>query len=136
MNIEEIVYNTTRMITNVEDKLSIAVVFLFCDKLGAEKLAELLYTDNHEIFIDDLNSEYSSYGVDFTIRFSNPNVKEGFYLTLNEVIKKYDSNGFHKAVFEEDPFALAICEIIDYDFDEAVFDEFAGQVWRQLSLFN
>lgn len=94
MNIEEIVYNTTRMITNVEDKLSIAVVFLFCDKLGAEKLAELLYTDNHEIFIDDLNSEYSSYGVDFTIRFSNPNVKEGFYLTSMKSLKNMTQTVF------------------------------------------
>lgn len=136
MNIEEIIYNTTRILTNVEDKLSIAVVFLFCEKLGAEKLAELLYTDNHERFIEGLNEEYSHYEVDLTIRFSNVNVKEAFYLTLEEVIKKYDSNGFHKAVFEEDPFALAICDIIDYDFDKVVFKEFTGQLMGQLSLFN
>lgn len=136
MNIEKIIYNTTRILTNVEDKLSIAVVFLFCDKLGSEKLAELLYTENHERFIEDLNNEYSKYDVDFTIRFSNVNVKEAFYLTIEEVIKKYDSNGFHKAIFEEDPFALAICDIIDYDFDQVVFEEFAGQLMGQLSLFN
>lgn len=136
MNIEDIVYNTTRILLNLEDKLSIAVIFLFCDKLGAEKLAELLYTDNHERFIENLNREYSNYEVDFTIRFSNVNVKEAFYLTLEEVIKKYDSNGFHKAVFEEDPFALAICDIIDYYFDQVVFEEFAGQIRGQLSLFN
>lgn len=136
MNIEEIIYNTTRILTNVEDKLSIAVVFLFCDGLGAMKLSELLYTNDHERFIENLNREYSNYEVDFTIRFSNVNVKEAFYLTLEEVIKKYDSNGFHKAVFEKDPFALAICDIIDYDFDKVVFKEFTGQLMGQLSLFN
>ena len=45
MKIEQIIYDTTRGLLNVEDKLSIATLFLFCEKIGTKKLAELLYND-------------------------------------------------------------------------------------------
>lgn len=136
MKIEDIIYETTREITNVEDKLKIATVFLFCSELGSEKLSQLLYSQNHEQFIRNLNDEYSCYEVDFTINFSNPNIKSAFYKTLEKVKEKFDKNGFLKAISEGDEFALVICEIIDYDFDKVEFQKLTKQIAIQLELFN
>jgi len=135
MRIEDIIYDTTREVLNVEDKLRIATVFLFCEKLGSEKLSQLLYTKNHASFIDDLNNEYSEYEVDFSINFSNPNIKSAFYKTLEKVKEKWDSDGFLKAISEGDEFALVICEIINYDFDKVEFKNLTRQVATQLSLW-
>lgn len=132
IRIEDIIYDTTREVLNVEDKLRIATVFLFCDKLGPEKLSQLLYTKNHASFIDDLNNEYAEYEVDFSVNFSNPNIKSSFYKTLERVKEKWDSDGFLKAISEGDEFALVICEIINYEFDKI---EFKKQVATQLSFF-
>lgn len=136
MRIEDIIYETTREVLNVDDKLRIATIFLFCEKLGSEKLSKLLYTNNHSSFIDELNDEYANYEVDFTVNFSNSNVKSAFYKTLEKVKEKWDSNGFLKAISEGDEFALAICEIIDYEFDKVEFKNFTKQVATQLSLWN
>lgn len=136
MKIEDIIYDTTREVLNVEDKLRIATVFLFCDRLGSEKLSQLLYCKNHSSFIDDLNNEYVDYEVDFTINFSNPNVKSAFYKTLEKVKEKWDANGFLKAIHEKDPFALAICEIVNYRFDKVEFKKFTKEVATQLLLWD
>ncbi len=136
MRIEDIIYDTTREVLNVEDKLRIATVFLFCDKLGSEKLSQLLYTKNHASFIDDLNNEYAEYEVDFSVNFSNPNIKSAFYKTLEKVKEKWDSNGFLKALSEGDEFALVICEIVNYEFDKVEFKKFTNQVATQLSLWG
>lgn len=135
MRIEDIIYETTREVLNVDDKLRIATIFLFCEKLGNKKLSQLLYSRNHSLFIDELNNEYADYEVDFTVNFSNSNVKSAFYKTLERVKKKWDSNGFLKAISEGDEFALVICEIIDYKFDKVEFKNFTKQVATQLSLF-
>lgn len=116
-NITDIIYQTTREINNVEDKLRIATIFLFCDKLSSSKLAELLYCEDKEKFINDLQKEYQHYDVDFYINFSNINIKRSFDKTIEEVKKKEDANGYLKALFEKDPFALVIQEIVNYDFD-------------------
>ena len=136
MRIEDIIYDTTREVLNVEDKLRIATVFLFCDKLGSEKLSQLLYTKNHASFIDELNNEYAEYEVDFSVNFSNPNIKSAFYKTLEKVKEKWDSNGFLKALSEGDEFALVICEIVNYEFDKVEFKKFTKQVATQLSLWG
>lgn len=136
MRIEDIIYETTREVLNVDDKLRIATVFLFCEKLGSEKLSQLLYSKNHSSFIEELNNEYAEYEVDFTVNFSNSNVKSAFYKTLERVKKKWDSNGFLKAISEGDEFALVICEIIDYKFDKVEFKNFTKQIATQLSLWD
>lgn len=136
MRIEDIIYETTREVLNVDDKLRIATVFLFCEKLGSEKLSQLLYSKNHSLFIEGLNNEYADYEVDFTVNFSNSNVKSAFYKTLDKVKEKWDSNGLLKAISEGDEFALVICEIIDYQFDKVEFDNFKKQVATQLSLWE
>ena len=56
-SITNIIYQTTREINNVEDKLRIATIFLFCDKVGSVKFAELLYCDDKEKFVNDLQNE-------------------------------------------------------------------------------
>jgi hypothetical protein len=133
MRIEDIIYDTTRELFNVEDKLRIATVFIFCEKLGSEKLSQLLYSTNHSTFIEELNNEYADYDVDFTINFSNPNISSAFYKTLEKVKEKWDADGFLKAISEGDEFALAICEIINYQFDKI---ELKKQVTAQLSLWE
>lgn len=134
MQIENIIYDTTRAIFNVEDKLRIATIFLFCEKLNAKKFAELLYTEDHERFIKDLGNEYEKYEVDFTIKFSDKVVKECFYKTLQKVKEKYDDNRYYKALFENDPFAIVIDEIVNYDFDSVEFKKFTKGVAKQLEL--
>lgn len=118
MKIEDIIYETTREIFNVDDKLRISTIFLFCQKLGSEKLSQLLYSENHEQFIDDINREYENYGVDFSIDFKNPNVKSAFYKTLEKVKEKWDANGFLEAIAKGDEFAIAICEVVKYPFEK------------------
>jgi hypothetical protein len=116
MNINDIIYQTTRGIYSVEDKLSIATVILFCHKSGAKELAELLYTEYPELFIDHLNAKYADYGVDFSIRLSDKNIRDAFDKTIASVREKYDSDGYLKALYNNDPFALAIAEIVSSNF--------------------
>lgn len=133
MKIEKIIYETTREVYSVEDKLSIAVIFLFCEKLGNKKLAELIYTDNHKRFLSDLIFEYKNYDVDLFVNFDNQNVKNSFYKTLEKVKKEVDSNGFLKALHEKDEFALVIDDILNYDFNKIEFKKFTNKV-SQLKL--
>ena len=127
-SITNIIYQTTREINNVEDKLRIATIFLFCDKVGSVKFAELLYCDDKEKFVNDLQNEYKHYEVDFFINFSNINVKRAFEKTLEEVIKKEDATGYYKALFEKDPFALVIQEIINYNFSHQEIINFKNKI--------
>lgn len=112
MKIEDIIYETTREVRSVEDKLRIGTVFLFCQQLGNVKLSELLYADNHAKFIDDLNNEYKEFSFDLSINFDDVNIKNAFYNTLEKVKKDWDSDGFLKAIHEKDEFAIAICDIV------------------------
>ncbi len=134
MKIEDIIYDTTREVFNVEDKLRIATVFLFCEKIGLEKLSQLLYAKNHASFIQKLNKEYAAYKVDFTVNFSNPNVKNAFFKTLEKVKEKWDSDGFYKAIADGDKYALAICQIVNYQFDQLSFQKITHQISGQLKL--
>lgn len=127
-NITNIIYQTTREINNVEDKLRIATIFLFCDKIGSVKFAELLYCDDKEKFVNDLQKDYEHYEVDFYINLNNFNVKRAFEKTLEEVIKKEDSTGYYKALFEKDPFALVIQEILNYNFSHQEITNFKNRI--------
>ena len=127
-SITNIIYQTTREINNVEDKLRIATIFLFCDKVGSVKFAELLYCDDKEKFVNDLQNEYKHYDVDFFINFSNINVKRAFEKTLEEVIKKEDATGYLKALYEKDHFALVIQEIINYDLNHKELVNFKNRI--------
>jgi hypothetical protein len=135
MKIEKIIYQTTRNVLNVEDKLKIASIFLFCEKLGSKKLSELLYSKNHQKFIENLNKEYKNYDIDLLINFLNPNVKNAFYLTLEEVIKTYDKDGFLKAISNNDEFSIAILDIINYNFSSLELINIKNQINEQLKLF-
>ena len=134
MKIEKIIYDTTRGVLNIEDKLSIATLFLFCEKIGTKKLAELLYCDCLETFMDDLQDEYKDYDVDFTIRLEKREVQDAFFKTLDKYKEKNDSNGFLKAVHNKDEFAMVICEIVDYEFDKIEFKKFTNNLAEQISL--
>lgn len=136
MEIEKIIYDTTREVLNIEDKLRIATVFIFCDRLGSEKFSQLLYCKNHSQFIEDLNREYLDYDVDFTVNFSNSNVKNAFYKTLQKVKERYDPDGFLKAISEGDEYALVICQIVNYEFDKVELKKIKKKVQTQLSLWS
>ena len=127
-SITNIIYQTTREINNVEDKLRIATIFLFCDKVSSVKFAELLYCDDKEKFVNDLQNEYKHYEVDFFINFSNINVKRAFEKTLEEVLKKEDATGYLKALYEKDHFALVIQEIINYNFSHQEIINFKNRI--------
>ena len=134
MKIEQIIYDTTRGVLNIEDKLSIATLFLFCEKLGTKKLAELLYNDDLEQFINDLQDEYNEYDVDFTIRLDKKEIHDAFFKTLDKYKEKNDSNGFLKAVHNKDEFAIVICDIVNYRFDKIEFKIFTNNLAEQLSI--
>lgn len=136
MKIEQIIYDTTREVTNVEDKMRIATPFLFCYKLGCESLANLLYSKDASDYIAGLNASYRSYGVDFTINFANPNIRNAFELTRKKVIEKWDDNGFYKGIFDGDPFAISICEILEVNYDAMLPRDIARVIGEQLSLFQ
>ena len=133
MKIETIIYDTTRQLTNVSDKLSIASIFLFCEKLDSLKLAELLYTDNQELFIDELSQEFESYDIDLSINFSDKNIRNSFYLTLEGVKNQIDKDGYLKALYNKDEFALVINDICNYDFDKKEMHSFTINLSKQLS---
>ena len=132
MKIETIIYDTTREIYSVEDKLRIATIFLFCNEKDSKLFAELLYTDNHELFVDNLNVEYQEYELDFSIRLNDRNVNNSFYKTLEKVKEKYDPDEYYKALFENDPFALVIYDIVNYDFDKVQFKKLTRKIAKQL----
>ncbi|MDO9554544.1 hypothetical protein [Rhodonellum sp.] len=136
MEIHKIIYDSTREILNVEDKLRIATVFIFCEQIGIEKMSELLYSKNHAKFIEDLNNEYLEYEVDFTVNLNDLNVRNSFFKTLEKVKKKVDSDGFLKALFEGDEYALAICGIVNFKFDKFEFRKITKKIADQLSLWN
>jgi hypothetical protein len=136
MKIEQIIYDTTREVMNVEDKLRIATVFLFCQQLGNEALSDLLYDDEPASLIYNLNDQFKAYGIDLSINFANPNVLNAFELTRKKIIEKWDSDGFLKAIFDRDPFAIAICEIIEFDYDAAKPKRIAEAIVQQLTLFK
>ena len=136
MQIEKIIYDTTRGILNVEDKLRIATIFLFCEKLSSKTFAELLYTDDHKGFIQELESSFSKFDIDLSIRLPDKNIRECFNKTLDKVKEKYDDNGYYKALFENDPFALVIDDIVSYDFNAIEFIKKAKIAARQLEMFK
>ena len=111
MKIEKIIYDTTRELTSVEDKLGIAVIFLFCYKLEDEKFAELLYTNNHESLLEELERKFKNYDVKLRIDLSNPNIRNSFYKTLEEVKLRYDKDGYYKALFNNDEYAKVVSNI-------------------------
>ena len=135
MKIEEIIYQTTRGMHGVEDRMKIASIFLFCNQLGSVKFSELLYCKNKEGFINDLQKEYEEFNIDLSINFGNTDVSRAFNLTIEEVIKREDSNGFYQAIFEKDPFALVIIDIVGTDFDYKKTTKMIRKINGQLTLF-
>jgi hypothetical protein len=128
MKIEKIIYDTTRNLLNLEDKLAIAKIFLFCEKLGTKKIAELIYTNDPEKFINELEQEYIDYEIDLKVRFDNRDVKNAFNTTINRYRFVNDPNNFLLAVYHKDPYALAICEITNTFFDEIEAGKFLNNL--------
>ena len=134
MKIEPIIYQTTRGLYSLEDKLSIASLIIFSYKLGNEKFSQLLYTNNHKNYIDNLQFEYKEYEIDFSIKLYDKQIKDCFIKTIEKVKEKYDSDGYLKALFEKDEFAIVIEGIVNYNFDKVEFKSIAKNIKSQLSL--
>ena len=112
MDIEKIIIDTTRGIYNVEEKLSIATLFLFCYGKGARLFSELLYTKDIESFIENLNLEYKDYEVDFSINLKDKLVASCLHKTILAVREKHD-NGYYKALYNKDPYAIKIGKMVE-----------------------
>ncbi len=134
MKIEPIVYETTRGIYSVEDKLSIASLILFSWKLGSKTFCKLLYTDDYSKFISDLSDEYKSYDIKLTVKLEDKQINNALIKTIEKVREKYDDNGFLKALYEGDEFAIVIDEIVNYNFDKIELKKFTKSVNKQLEL--
>ena len=136
MEIEKIIYNTTREIYNVEDKLSIATIFIFCFEKNSELFAELLYTNKHEGFLKKMNEKYYEYEINFKIRLDDKNVRNSFFKTLEEVKNRHDKDKYYKALFDKDEYALVISKIVNYNFSTLKMKKLTKKISKQLSLFN
>jgi len=134
MKIEPIIYETTRGIYSVEDKLSIASLILFSWKLGSKTFCKLLYTDDYSKFISDLSDEYKSYDIKLTVKLEDKQINNALIKTIEKVRERYDDNGFLKALYEGDEFAIAIDEIVNYNFDKVELKKFTKSVNEQLEL--
>lgn len=113
MNTHAIIYDTCREVFNVEDKIRISSIFIFCYKLGAREFSEILYTPEPKNYIAELQERYKEYDIDLTVNFDNPNAKNAFFKTSEALAKKMDTDGFYKAIYNKDELALAVVEIID-----------------------
>lgn len=134
MKIEPIIYETTRGIYSVEDKLSIASLVLFSWKLGSQTFCKLLYTDDYRKFIADLSEEYKSYDINLNVKIEDKQIRTSLIRTIEKVREKYDVDGFLKALYEGDEFAIVIDEIINYNFDAIELKKFTKSVNKQLQL--
>lgn len=132
MQIEPIIYQTTRGIYSVEDKLSIASLILFSWKLGSKTFCKLLYTDNLSKFIADLSDEYKNYDIKLNVRLEEKQIRNSLIKTIEQVREKEDKDGYLKALYEGDEFALVIDEIVNYNFDKIELKKFTKSVNRQL----
>lgn len=135
MEIEPIIYETTRGIYSVEDKLSIASLILFSWKLGSKTFCKLLYTEDYSKFIIDLSNEYKEFDVKLDVRLQDKQIKTSLIKTIEKVREKYDGNGYLKALYQGDEFALVIDEIVNYNFDKKELKKITKSVNKQLSLF-
>lgn len=135
MEIEPIIYETTRGIYSVEDKLSIASLILFSWKLGSKTFCKLLYTKDYSNFIADLSNEYKDFDIKLDIRLEDKQIKNSLIKTIEKVREKEDKDGYLKALFEGDKFALVIDEIVNYNFDKLELKKFTKSVNKQLTLF-
>lgn len=136
MKIEPIIYETTRGIYSVEDKLSIASLILFSWKLGSRTFCKLLYTKDYSKFIADLSIEYKDFDIKLDIRLEDKQIKNSLIKTIEKVREKQDKDGYLKALYEGDKFALVIDEIVNYDFDKVELKKFTKSVNEQLTLFS
>lgn len=135
MKIEPIIYETTRGIYSVEDKLSIASLILFSWKLGSKTFCKLLYTKDYSKFIADLSNEYKEFDIKLDVRLEDKQIKKSLIKTIEKVREKEDKDGYLKALYEGDKFALVIDEIVNYDFNDKKIKEFTENINKQLSLF-
>lgn len=111
MKIEHIIYETARELFNVEDKIRIATIFIFCYQKGTFDFSDLLYCEDKEAFIESLNQKYKEYEVDFSLNLKDKNINSAFYKTIEKVKQVFDKDGFHKAIFDKDEYALVIANI-------------------------
>lgn len=135
MKIEPIIYETTRGIYSVEDKLSIASLILFSWKLGSKTFCKLLYTKDYSKFIADLSNEYKDFDIKLDVRLEDKQIKNSLIKTIEKVREKEDKDGYLKALYEGDKFALVIEEIVNYNFDKIELKKFTKSVNKQLTLF-
>ena len=135
MKIEPIIYETTRGIYSVEDKLSIASLILFSWKLGSKTFCKLLYTNDYSKFIADLSNEYKNYDIKLEVNLADKQIKNSLIKTIEKVREKEDKDGYLKALYEGDKFAIVIDEIVNYDFNKMELKKFTKSVNEQLTLF-
>ena len=93
MKIEPIIYETTRGIYSVEDKLSIASLILFSWKLGSKTFCKLLYTNDHSKFIADLSNEYKNYDIKLEVNLTDKQMKNSLMKTIEKVRETEDKDG-------------------------------------------
>mgnify|MGYP001118836280 CR=1 FL=1 len=136
MKIEPIIYETTRGIYSVEDKLSIASLILFSWKLGNKTFCQLLYTNKLTKFISDLSFKYKDYDINLNVRLEDKQIKNSLIKTIKKVREIEDKNGYLKALYEGDKFAIVIDEIVNYNFDKMQIKDFTKNVNKKLLNFS
>jgi hypothetical protein len=105
--------DSCRFITNLEQKILLSTLFIFCYN-DSKTFANLLYTDELESFLIDLenNNHEIIKEQDYIQKIIYDKfVLNAFYRTREVLIKKLDNDNFLKCLFENDPMAIAVYEI-------------------------
>ena len=82
-----------------------------------------------------MQKDYYEYNIDLSINLTDKNIRNSFFKTIEKVKEKYDHDGYYNALFNNDPFAIAIDEIVNFDFDKIKFKKIKKNIEIQLSLF-
>ena len=76
------------------------------------------------------------FDIKLDIRLEDKQIKNSLIKTIEKVREKEDKNGYLKALYEGDKFALVIDKIVNYNFDKVELKKFTKSVNKQLTLFS
>jgi len=123
MDFHKIIYDSCRDLINLSDKINVSSLFLYCQKKNRKTYADLLYSENVSKFFEQLHIDFENEYPDFAnelkresrlvyLDYTRGDIYEAIIKTRNRIITNLD-NGYLKALHENDPFAIQICQIID-----------------------
>ena len=94
-----------------------------------------MYTKDYSGLIADLSEEYKDYDVKLKIRLEDRQINNALTKTIEKVREKEDADGYLKALYEGDKYAIYIDELVNYNFNNVELKNYTKSVNQQLELF-